>query len=68
MFDDDCPESEIDDYSAELAYQCAEEFEYLETGWDDDFENEDAREAYYENALSYCGWNYCSKEEYIKNF
>lgn len=52
----------------ELAYQCAESYEYLETGWDDDFENEDDREAYYENALSYCGWNYCSKEEYIRGF
>ena len=68
MFSDEFPEEEIDDYSAELAYQNAEFFEYAATGWYDDFETEDDREAYYEDALSYCGWNYCSKEEYIKGF
>ena len=25
------------------------------------------RESYYEDALSYCGWEYCSKEEYEDN-
>lgn len=62
MFDDDCPESEIENYSAELAYRCAEEFEYL-AYWND----EEDVEIYYENALSYCGWDYCTEEEYLKN-
>ena len=68
MFSDDCSESEIENYSIELAYQCAESYEYLDTGWEDDFETEDEREAYYENALSYCGWTYCFKEEYLRGF
>lgn len=67
MFDDDCPEDEIENYSIELAYQNAENFEYVETGWDSDFENEYDREMYYENALSYCGWDYCSEEEFNEN-
>ncbi len=67
MFDDDCPEDEIENYSIELAYQNAESFEYVETGWDSDFEDENDREMYYENALSYCGWDYCSEEEFNEN-
>ena len=67
MFDDDCPEDEIENYSIELAYQNAESFEHVETGWDSDFEDENDREMYYENALSYCGWDYCSEEEFNEN-
>ena len=67
MFDDDCPEDEIENYSIELAYQNAESFEYVETGWDSDFEDENDREMYYENALSYCGWDYCSEKEFNEN-
>jgi len=66
-FEDDCSENEIYDYSDELAYSCAESYEYLVTGSYDDFESEDDREAYYDNAMTYCGWNYCSKEEYEAN-
>ena len=67
MFDDDCPEDEIENYSIELAYQHAESFEYVESSWDSDFEDENDREMYYENALSYCGWDYCSEEEFNEN-
>ena len=67
MFDDDCPEDEIENYSIELAYQNAESFEYVETGWNSDFEDENDREMYYENALNYCGWDYCSEEEFNEN-
>lgn len=67
VFDDNCPEREIDDYSEQLAYENAENFEYVVTGWNSDFETEDDRELYYEDALSYCGWDYCSKEEFEEN-
>jgi hypothetical protein len=50
-----------------LAYQCAESYESTATDWATGFETEDDREAYYEDAMSYCGWNYCSKEEYEEN-
>ncbi len=66
-FEDDCSENEICEYSDELAYQCAESYESTATDWATGFETEDDREAYYEDAMSYCGWNYCSKEEYEEN-
>lgn len=68
MFDDECPIEEIDDYSAQLAYENAESFEYIARGgWDSDWESEDEREFYYEDALSYCGWEYCTEKEFLKN-
>lgn len=40
----------------------SEGYEYLATGWDDDFEDEADREAYYDGA---CGhWDELSKEEW----
>lgn len=67
VFEDDYSESKICEYSDELAYSNAESYEYMETGWDSDFESEDDREAYYDNAMTYCSWDYCSKEEYEEN-
>ena len=64
MFDDDCPEDEIENYSSQLAYENAENFEYVVTGWNEDWESEDDRESYYDDVLSYCGWDYCSKKEF----
>ena len=64
MFDDDCPEDEIENYSSQLAYENAENFEYVVTGWNEDLESEDDRENYYDDILSYCGWDYCSKKEF----
>ena len=66
-FEDDCSENEICEYSDELAYRNAESYEYMVTGWDSDFKNEDDREAYYDDAMTYCGWDYCSEEEYEEN-
>jgi len=65
-FEDNITEEEIEAYSNDIAYQNAESYEYMLTGRMD-WENEDERESYYEDALSYCGWEYCSKEEYIEN-
>lgn len=66
-FEDDYSENEICEYSDELAHSNAESYEYMETGWDSDFESEDDREAYYDDAMTYCSWDYCSKEEYEAN-
>ena len=67
VFDDDMSESEIETYAIELGYENAENYEYVVTGYDEDFETEDDRQQYYEDALSYCGWDYCTKEEFEEN-
>ena len=66
-FDDDTSENEIETYATELGYENAESYEYVVTGWNEDFETEDDRQEYYEDALSYCGWDYCTKEEFEEN-
>lgn len=66
-FSDNYPVDMIDDYSNELAYDNAETFEYVVTGWGEDWESEEDRDWYYETALDYCGWDYCSQEEYEEN-
>lgn len=66
-FGDDVSESEIETYATELGYENAESYEYVVTGWNEDFETEDDRQEYYEDALSYCGWDYCTKEEFEEN-
>ena len=57
-FENNVTEDEIEEYSTELAYLNAESYEYMV--------NSDDVDEYYEDALSYCGWEYCSKEEYLK--
>lgn len=59
-FDDNISDEEIAEISADMAYDCAESYSYLATGWDDDFESEE----YFENAVGYCGWTEVSAEEY----
>lgn len=66
-FSDDVSESEIETYATELGYENAEAYEYVVTGWHEDFETEDDRQEYYEDALSYCGWEYCTKEDFEEN-
>lgn len=42
----------------------AASYEYVETGYDGDFETEEDRENYYQTALSYAEWKEISEEEY----
>lgn len=67
-FEDDESPAIIDAYSNELAYENAESYEYVVTGYDEDFDTVEERDEYYEDAYSYCGWDYCSKEEFEENF
>lgn len=62
VFDDGTPDSEIDNYANALAIDNGETFEYLHTGWDGAFEDEEDEESYY--ASCYCEWAEVSKEEY----
>lgn len=66
-FEDGVSENEINDMSNEYAYENAETYEYMERGWDSQWESEEDEEGYYDNAMTHCGWNYCSEEEYKEN-
>lgn len=63
-FPDDTPDADINEISNNYGRDNAESFSYMETGWDEDFESEEAEEAYYEDALSRCYWEEVSAEEY----
>lgn len=64
-FDDDIAEEELDCRADELATDWAESYEYVVTGWDSDWEDEDDRNDYFEN-LDY-NWEYITEEEYNDN-
>ena len=63
-YDDDVTEEEINTDSRYYAYDNAETFEYVAKGWDVPWNSEEECDEYYENALEYSGWSYCSKKEY----
>lgn len=48
-FSDTATEEDVEEYAMELARQNGESYEYLETGWDGTFEDEDDEESYYED-------------------
>lgn len=48
-FDDSVTDEELDEISEDKRLQNAESYEYLATGWGDDFETEEEREQYYED-------------------
>lgn len=64
-FDDNVTEAELNDYGAEALYDYADSYEYLATGYGNNFEDEDERDAYYEN----CDFSYkeVTEEEYMEN-
>ena len=64
--DNAATEDFLDECAEEFAYENGETFEYLATGWDEDFETEKDREAYY--ADCYCDYEEITKEEYEENF
>lgn len=58
-------EALLNEYAEEFAHENAEDFEYLATGWYDDFETEEDRENYYNDC--YCNYEEITKEEYEAN-
>ena len=66
-FEDDVTEEVLNDYSKEIGYENAETYEWVVLRYDSDWESEEEREEYYEDALDYCGWEYCTQEEFLEN-
>lgn len=66
-FDDSVSEESIEEISQELAYEYAESYEYVATGWGQSWETEDDEIEYYDNAHDEAGWDYCTKEEFEEN-
>lgn len=63
---DDISQSEVDDliqeeFETEM-YEYLETYEYVATGWGEDWESEEDREEYYQG--EYCNWEYITEEEY----
>lgn len=64
-FTDDTSNNVLDEISENYRQDNAESFEYLATGWDGDFEDEQERESYYEGANG--AWEELpTKDEYEK--
>ena len=66
FFDDSVTEVYLDNYSNEIAYDNAKEYEDLARG-DGEWRSYDDELWYFENAMSYCSWEYCTEEEFLKN-
>lgn len=64
-YEDDMPDDVLDEIAADLVQENAESFEHAATGWGNDFESEEDREFYYENASG--GWEEVAEEEYNEN-
>ena len=64
-FDDECTERDINMYAQENLQDYAESYAYVETGWGNDFEDEEDEGYYYENC-DY-DWDFISEEEWKEN-
>ena len=47
-----------------FAYEYAESYEYVVTGWDEDWECDEDREDYYDSISDYTNWEEITEEEY----
>jgi len=66
--DDEYDEDELNIMSTEYAQENAETYEYVAIGeFGADWDSPENEEEYYENALSDCGWEYITEEEYKEN-
>lgn len=64
-YEDNITEDALAEIAYDLANDNAQSYEYIVTGWDEDFESEEERENYYED-VEY-GWEEVTKEEYEEN-
>lgn len=61
-YPDDITDEDLNDEAKTIAESNAEDCEYLATGWDDDFQSEEDREAYYDSI--WYSWQPISEEKY----
>ena len=59
---DSVSDNEINEIANDLANENAEQYTYLATGWDDDWESEEDEASYYEGI--WYEWEEISEEEY----
>lgn len=62
---EDITDEELDTIADEKAMENGEQYEYVCTGWDEEFESEEERDDYYANCS--CNWEEISKEEWEEN-
>ena len=67
VFYDDVLIEDVIAYAMQLARDIAESYEYIATGWHKDFESEEDREEYYDNAMDHTNWEEITEEEYLIN-
>lgn len=65
VFDDDITDSDLEEIAHDLGMENAESYEYVVTGWYNDFESQEERDDYYGN-IDF-GWEEITKEEYEEN-
>lgn len=62
VFSDDTTDDFLENYLEELIHNNAESYEYLATGWDEDFDDEEERNDYYTNCEGY--WEEITEKEF----
>ena len=70
-FEERPTDTELDEIARDIAYNNAESFEYLVTGWgNDNFEDEDEEALALENYYADCcgSWEEITEEEFEENF
>lgn len=61
-FSDDTTDSFLEEYLDELIRNNAESYEYLATGWDEEFDDEEEKDNYYADCGGY--WEEITKEKF----
>ena len=64
-YDHEVDDDFLNEVLDELVRDNGESFEYVATGWDNDFESEEERESYYSNCSG--SWEIITEEEYREN-
>lgn len=59
---DEVTEAEVDQITSEMALDNGEIYEYVASGWEEEFETEQDRDDYY--AGCWCDWEEITKEQY----
>lgn len=61
---DTVTEAELNEIAAEMAHENGESYDYLHTGWDEDFEDEEDEQWYYDSCT--CNWEEVTVDEFLR--